>query len=130
MDRKPAPQHNTEKCFPTLRSATLITLGIGLAFAMTATFLFVSNFRINQRISALENLMAGLRREHSLTESANTSHAPATGLGVREKRSVSQNASPDTLELEKRLLALEKRYEEVLTSSIAFKSPLTLKFRR
>jgi len=130
MDRKPAPQHNTEKCFPTLCSATLITLGIGLAFAMTATFMFVSNFRINQRISALENLMAGLRREYSLTESANTSHAPATGLGVREKRSVSQNASPDTLELEKRLLALEKRYEEVLTSSIAFKSPLTLKFRR
>ena len=117
MDRKPAAQHNTEKCFPTLRSATLVTLGIGLAFAVTATFLFVSDFCINQRISALENAIAGLRREQSLTVSTNTSqttsHAPATGLGVREKRSVSQNASPDTSDLEKRLLALEKRYEKV-----------------
>ena len=50
--------------------------------------LFLSDFQTNQRISALENAIAGLRQE------PNTPNAIAVGLGTREKRSTSNNASP------------------------------------
>lgn len=67
--------------------------------------LFVRDFQTNKRISALENTIAGLRREPK------TPNAIAVGLGTREKRSTSNNASPSASALEKRVQALEKRYE-------------------
>ena len=48
----------------------------------------MSDFQTNQRISALEDAIAGVRQEPS------TPTAPAVGLGTREKRSTSTNASP------------------------------------
>ena len=50
--------------------------------------LFLSDFQTNQRISALEDAITGLRQE------PNTPNAIAVGLGTREKRSTSNNASP------------------------------------
>ena len=50
--------------------------------------MFLSDFQTNQRISALEDAIAGLRQE------PNTPNAIAVGLGTREKRSTSSNASP------------------------------------
>ena len=49
--------------------------------------LFLSDFQTNQRISALEDAIAGLRQE------PNTPNAIAVGLGTREKRSTSNNPS-------------------------------------
>ena len=68
----------------------LVTLCFGLAFAVSAVVLFVSDhdFQTNQRISALDDGIAGLRQE------SNTPNGPAVGLGTKEKRSTSTNAIP------------------------------------
>ena len=68
----------------------VVTLCFGLAFAVSAAVLFVSDhdFQTNQRISALDDAIAGLRQE------SNTLNGPAVWLETREKRSTSTNAIP------------------------------------
>ncbi len=103
------PDLEAKKNFsPTLRSTTLAILVFVGVSMMGVGFLLVSDFRMNRRLSAMENALEGLRHERNPIP--NISDATSAELSTRKKRAVSSNATPTQSDILKRVQALEKRW--------------------
>ena len=101
------------KCPSNLRSATLVILVLVGVFVISAVVLLVVEVSgMNRRLSAFENTLEDLKR--STDQDPKMSDASSVELSVRQKRSVSSNASQKQSDIEKRLQALEKRLEKSL----------------
>ena len=101
------PDVETKKKFsPTLRLTTLAILVFVGVSVIGVAFLLVSDYWMNRRLSAMENALEGLNQK--MNQTPNISEA-SVQLRGRQKRSVSSNKTPGSLDFEKRLLALEKR---------------------
>ena len=110
MEYKPDMEAK-KKISPTFR-LTILTILVFVGVSVIGVgFLLVSD-RVNRRLSDIENTLASLRRERN--HIPNISDASSFQLSHRKKRSVSSNASPSQSDFEKRLQALEKRWEKYL----------------